>query len=167
MSDVEKPHKERVEDKNASAAEAREGNSNGGGVAGDENGDALSSEQLEESSAEASGLAEDLLGAPSNLPTCDPVRIEMAACLKRFMLDVITPPAWVLEVVFPGSTEPVVGLTERQLEEVIREPMPQPNIDVVFQGVQRVPTHATPSNSRVPLTAAVPPPLNTPTMRHK
>ena len=41
----------------------------------------------------SSTLAEDLLAAPSGLPTNDPVRVETTACLRRCVRDVTTPPA--------------------------------------------------------------------------
>ena len=42
---------------------------------------------------EGASLAEDILAAPSALPSHDPVRVETAAFLKKCMLDGTTPPA--------------------------------------------------------------------------
>ena len=77
-----------------------------------------------------SSLAEDILAAPSTLPAQDPVRVETAAYLRRCMLDGTTPPAWVMELVLPGSSRP--GPSQQQIQEVRGDSLPQ-NLDVVFE----------------------------------
>ena len=71
-----------------------------------------------------SSLAEDLLAAPSTLPAQDPVRVETAAYLRRCMLDGTTPPAWVMELVLPGSSRPATGPSKEQVEEVRGDSLP-------------------------------------------
>ena len=74
---------------------------------------------------EGSSLAEDILAAPSTLPAHDPVRVETAAYLRKCMLDGATPPAWVLELVLPGSRKPVSGPSDKQVQEMRGVPQPQ------------------------------------------
>ena len=93
---------------------------------------------------EGSSLAEDILAAPSALPSHDPVRVETAAFLKKCMLDGTTPPAWVLEMVLPDSRKPVSGPSDEKVDEVREVPQPQQNLDVVFERVQHSTTLATP-----------------------
>ena len=90
-----------------------------------------------------SSLAEDILAAPSTLPAQDPVRVETAAYLRRCMLDGTTPPAWVMELVLPGSSRPAAGPSKEQVQEVRGDSLPQ-NLDVVFERVQGPPTPTTP-----------------------
>ena len=59
------------------------------------------------------------------------------------MLDGTTPPAWVLELVLPGSRKPVSGPSDKRMEEVRGAPQPQQNLDVVFERVQNPTTPAT------------------------
>ena len=97
-----------------------------------------------EAVGEGSSLAEDILAAPSALPAYDPVRVETAAYLRKCMLDGTTLPAWVLELVLPGSRKPVSGPSDKNMEEVRGAPQPQQNLDVVFELVQDPTTLATP-----------------------
>ena len=71
-----------------------------------------------------SSLAEDILAAPSTLPAQDPVRVETAAYLRRCMLDGTTPPAWVMELVLPGSSRPAAGPSKEQVQERPRQHVP-------------------------------------------
>ena len=93
---------------------------------------------------EGLSLAEDILAAPSTPPAIDTVRVETIAYLRNCMLDGTTPPAWVLEVVLPGSRKPVSGPSDKKMEEVRGAPQPQQNLDVVFEHVQNPTTIATP-----------------------
>lgn len=88
-------------------------------------------------------LAEDLLAVPITLPTPDPVRIETAAHLRTCMMDCTRMPAWVMELVLPGSGEPVGGPTAANIGKV-RVTLPQQNLDVGFERVQNPPMPATP-----------------------
>ena len=89
-------------------------------------------------------LGEDIVAAPSDLPALDPVRVETAVYLRKCMLDGTTPPAWVFDLVLPGSRKPLSGPFDKQTEEVRRAPQPQQNLDVVFERVQNPTTPATP-----------------------
>ena len=93
---------------------------------------------------EGSSLAEDILAAPSTLPANDPVRVETAAYRRKCMLDGTTPPAWVLELVLPGSRKTVSGPSDKQIAKVRGVQAPQQNLDVVFERVQNPPTPAAP-----------------------
>ena len=78
---------------------------------------------------DGSRLAEDILAAPSTLPTNDWVRVETAAYLRKCMLNITTPPTWVLELVLPGSKKTVSGPSDKQIAEVRGVPSPQQNLD--------------------------------------
>ena len=97
-----------------------------------------------EAVGEGSSLAEDILAAPSTLPAIDPVCVEMAAYLRKCVLDVTTPPAWVMELVLPSSRKPVGAASDKQMEEVRGAPQPEQNLDVVFERVQNLTTLAMP-----------------------
>ena len=91
--------------------------------------------QPAETTAQASSLAEDVMAGPSPFPPGDPVRLETAACPRRCMLDGTTSPAWVLQMVMPGSTRPVDGPTAAQFGEVRgASTLPKQNLNVAFQG---------------------------------
>ena len=78
-----------------------------------------------EASGEDSNLAEDILAPRSALPAHDPDRVETAAYPRKCVLDGTTPPAWVLELVLPGSRKPVSGPSDKKIEEVRGTPQPQ------------------------------------------
>ena len=93
---------------------------------------------------EGSSLAEDILAVPKTLPAIDRLRVEMAAYLRKFMLNGTTPPAWVLEPVLPSGWKPVSKRSDKQMQEVRGAPHPQQNHDVVFERVQSPTTLVTP-----------------------
>ena len=93
---------------------------------------------------EGSSLAEDILAVPRTLPAIDPLRVEMAAYLRKCMLDGTTPPACVLELVLPSSRKPVSEPSDKQMEQMRGAPHPQQNHDVVFERVQSPTTLVTP-----------------------
>ena len=92
---------------------------------------------------EGLSLAEDILAAPSALPSHDPVRVETAAYLKKYMLDGTTAPAWVLEMLLPDSRKHLSGSSDVKVDEVRGVPQPQQNLDVVFKRVQHLTTLVT------------------------
>lgn len=68
---------------------------------------------LDGAAGKGSSLAEDILAAPSTLAAYDPVRIETAAYMRKYMLDGTTLLPWVIELVLPPSETPVGGPTSR------------------------------------------------------